>query len=102
VVEGLVEVAKVLDQPPTRNEGLSSYAVDLLREAEQIYDRELLNGGLESGPQLRDTLRLVDVTLRRAREILSERPGTAAALVSDTLRQLDRLEAARRNISTEA
>jgi hypothetical protein len=102
VVEGLVEVAKVLDQPPTRNESLAVYAADLLREAEQIYDRELLNGGLESGPQLRDTLRLVDVTLRRAREILSERPGTAAALVSDTLRQLDRLEAARRNISTEA
>jgi hypothetical protein len=102
VVEGLVEVAHVLDQPPTRNEGLAVYAADLLREAEQIYDRELLNGGLESGPQLRDTLRLADVTLRRAREILSERPGTAAALVSDTLRQLDRLEAARRSISTEA
>lgn len=102
VVEALVEVAKVLDQPPTRNEGLGAYAVDLLREAEQIYDRELLNGGLESGPQLRDTLRLVDVTLRRAREILSERPGTAASLAADTLRQLDRLEAARRNISTEA
>jgi hypothetical protein len=102
VVEGLVEVAKVLDQPPTRNERLTAYAVDLLREAEQIYDRELLNGGLESGPQLRDTLRLVEVTLRRAREILPERPGTSAALVVDTLRQLDRLEAARHNISTEA
>ena len=38
----------------------------------------------------------------RAREILSERPGTAASLAADTLRQLDRLEAARRNISTEA
>jgi hypothetical protein len=102
VVEGLVEVALVLDRPPTRNEGLASYAVTLLGEAEQIYDRELVNGGLESGPQLRDTLRLVDVTLRRAREILTERPGTAAVLVSDTLRQLDRLEAARRGMSTEA
>jgi len=102
VVEGLVEVAQVIDQPPTRDEGLASNAVSLLREAEQIFDREVVNGGLESGPALRDTLRLVDVTLRRAREILAERPGTAAALICDSLRQLDRLEAARRNISTEA
>jgi hypothetical protein len=101
VVEALVGVAEVLNQPPTRNDSLSRYATDLLREAEQIYDRELLNGGLEAGPQLRDSLRLVDITLRRAREILSERPGTAAALAMDTLRQLDRLEAARRNVSTE-
>lgn len=96
VVEGLVEVAQVLDQPPTRDEGLASNAAGLLREAEQILDRELVNGGLESGPPLRDTLRLVEVTLRRAREILAERPGTAAALIYDSLRQLDRLEAARR------
>jgi hypothetical protein len=102
VVEALVAVATVLNQPPTRNEGLSGYAIDLLREAEQIYDRELLNGGLEAGPQLRDTLQLVDITLRRAREILSERPGTAASICADILRQLDRLEAARRNVSTEA
>jgi hypothetical protein len=101
VVESLVQVAKVLNQPPTRNDGLSRHAVDLLREAEQIYDRELLNGGLEGGPQLRDTLRLVDVTLRRAREILAERPGTAASLAADILRQLDRLEAARHNVNVE-
>jgi hypothetical protein len=102
VVEALVGVAEVLNQAPTRNEGLTRHAVDLLREAEQIYDRELLNGGLEAGPQLRDTLQLVDITLRRAREILAERPGTAAAICADILRQLDRLEAARRNVSTEA
>jgi hypothetical protein len=102
VVEALVGVAEVLNQAPTRNEGLTRHAVDLLREAEQIYDRELLNGGLEAGPQLRDTLQLVDITLRRAREILAERPGTAASICADILRQLDRLEAARRNVSTEA
>ncbi|MGK5679760.1 SCO2524 family protein [Actinoplanes sp. URMC 104] len=102
VVESLVAVANVLDQPPTRNEVLGRYAVDLLREAQQIYDRELLNGGLEAGPQLRDVLRLVNITLSRAREILSERPGTAAALAIDVLRQLDRLEAARHNVAVEA
>ncbi len=101
VVEALVAVANVLDLPPTRNEGLGRYAVDLLREAQQIYDRELLNGGLEAGPQLRDALRLVNITLTRAREIVGERPGTAAALAIEVLRQLDRLEAARRNVSSE-
>jgi hypothetical protein len=78
------------------------HAAGLPREAEQIYDRELLNGGLDGGPALRDTLRLVDVTLRRDREIIAERPATAAALAFDSLRQLDRLEAARRDIGTEA
>jgi hypothetical protein len=102
VVEALVAVANVLDQPPTRNDNLSRYAVDLLREAQQISDRDLLNGGLEAGPQLRDALRLANITLSRAREILAERPGTAAALAFEVLRQLDRLEAARRNVSVEA
>jgi hypothetical protein len=102
VVEALVTVAAALDQPPTRNEELAQYAVDLLREAEQIYDRELLNGSAEGGPQLRNTLQLVESTLRRAREILSERPGTAASLATDILRELDRLEAARDDLATEA
>ena len=101
VVEALVTVANVLNQPPTRNESLPRQAIDLIREAEQIYDRELLNGGSEGGPQLRDTLQLVDVTLRRAREIRSERPGTASALAIEVLRKLDRLAAARRDVDSE-
>lgn len=95
VVASLVAVARVLNQPPLRNERLINQALDLLREAEQIYDRELLSGGTEAGPQLRETLRLVELTLRRAREILPERPGTSIALINDMLRMLDRLAAAR-------
>nr|WP_221380468.1 SCO2524 family protein [Actinoplanes polyasparticus] len=102
VVEALVTVAKVLDQPPSRNEDLANYADDLLREAEQIYDRELLNGSAEGGPGLRNTLQRVDITLRRAREIRTERPGTSAALALDILRELDRLDAARGDSSSEA
>ncbi|WP_127498938.1 SCO2524 family protein [Actinoplanes solisilvae] len=102
VVEALVTVASVLDRPPTRNEELAQYAVDFLREAEQIYDRELLKGSAEGGPQLRNVLQLVESTLRRAREILPERPGTAAALAVGILRHLDMLEAARYDSAPEA
>ncbi|WP_250031699.1 SCO2524 family protein [Paractinoplanes maris] len=102
VVEALVALAKVLDQPPSRNEELARYADDLLREAEQIYDRELLTGSAEGGPGLRNTLQRVEITLRRARDIRTERPGTAAALALDILRELDRLNAARGDSGSEA
>jgi len=95
VVSSLVAVARVLIQPPVRNERLTTQAMDLIREAEQLYDRELLGGGSEGGPQLREQLRLVELTLRRSREIVSTRPGTAVSLTMEVLRLLDRLAAAR-------
>jgi hypothetical protein len=101
VVEALVSVAGVLNQPPVRDEEQARVAVSLIREAEQIYDRELLNGGAEAGPKMREALRLADVTLQRAREILPERPGTAYALAIDILQQLDRLARARKDTFAE-
>jgi len=95
VVSSLVAVARVLGLSPVRNERLTTQAMDLIREAEQLYDRELLGGGSEGGPQLREQLRLVELTLRRSREIVSTRPGTAVSLTMELLRLLDRLAAAR-------
>lgn len=101
VVQALVTVAKLVDRPPARNDELARQAAGLLREAEQVYDRELVTGAAEGGPSLRDALQLVEVMLRRAREVRAERPGTAAALAYDALRRLDRLAAAGGDISTE-
>jgi hypothetical protein len=101
VVSSLVAVARVLALQPVRNERLTTQAMDLVREAEQLYDRELLGGGAEGGPQLREQLRLVELTLRRSREIVSTRPGTAVSLTMEVLRLLDRLAAARGDTFSE-
>ncbi len=95
VVSALVTVASTIDQEPIRNEGMVLSALRLIREAEQIYDREMLGGTAESGPALRDTLRQVQMMVRRAKQIVSERPGTAEMLAGQALLQLDRLDAAR-------
>ena len=48
---------------------------------------------------MQQTLQLVRVNLHRAREIVQDRPGTAAALATEVLRALDELAAARRDVS---
>jgi hypothetical protein len=99
VVQGLVTTANMLNRPPLRSDRLADYALDLLSEAEHLYDMELLSGAAEGGPKMQQTLHLIRVNLRRAREVVQDRPGTAAALATEVLRALDELAAARRDIS---
>lgn len=101
VVQGLVTTANMLSRPPLRSTRLSDLANDLLSEAEHLYDLELLTGGGEAGPRMRETLKIARVNLQRAREIVQDRPGTAATLASTVLIALDELAAARRDV-TEA
>jgi hypothetical protein len=98
VVQGLVTTANMLNRPPLRSERLADYALDLLGEAEHLYDMELLSGAAEGGPKMQQTLHLIRVNLRRAREIVQDRPGTATALATEVLRGLDELAAARRDV----
>jgi hypothetical protein len=97
VVQCLVTAAKVISGRPLSSERLTGYASDLLSEADHLYDQELLSGSTEAGPSMREALRNVDVYLRRARRIVHDRPGTAAALASEALRDLDRLAVARQD-----
>ncbi|MGW4464609.1 SCO2524 family protein [Micromonospora sp. NPDC004704] len=99
VVQGLVTTANMLNRPPLRSDRLADYALDLLSEAEHLYDMELLSGAAEGGPKMQQTLHLIRVNLRRAREIVQDRPGSAAALATEVLRSLDELDAARRDVS---
>jgi hypothetical protein len=101
VVQGLVTTANMLTRPPLRSARLGNYAFDLLSEAEHLYDMELLSGAGEAGPRMRETLKVAQIHLSRAREILPERPGTAAVLAAQVLISLDELAAARRDV-TEA
>jgi hypothetical protein len=96
LVDCLTIAANVASHAPLRSERLVGVATDLLNEANHLFDQELLNGSLEVGPSMRHTLRSAQFKLRRAREILLDKPGTAAALASEVLRELDQLAAARR------
>jgi hypothetical protein len=96
-VECLVAAAQLVNSDPLRSERLSDYALDLVNEAEHLYDNELLNGSSEAGPAMRDNLQRVQASLIRARELLRQRPGTAAFLAGEVLRELDSLNVARRD-----
>jgi hypothetical protein len=98
VVECLVTAAEVVGSPPLRNERLAELAGDLLSEADHRFDQELLRGSTEAGPTMRLTLQSARATLARAREIMPDHPGTAVVLVSEVLRNLDQLAAARSDL----
>jgi hypothetical protein len=99
VVQALVTTATILNRPPLRSDRLAVLVRDLLSEAEHLYDMELLGGAAEAGPKMQQTLQIIRVNLRRAREIASDRPGTAAALANEVLRSLDELAAARGDVA---
>jgi hypothetical protein len=94
-VECLVAAAALIESQPLRSPRLNELASDLLAEAEHLFDQELLEVSAETGPAMGTVLQTSRVMLRRAREVLPYRPGTAWVLANDVLRELDRLAAAR-------
>jgi hypothetical protein len=97
VVEVLVAAANVTQSPPTPTIQLVENAEQLLAEAEHLFDRERLRGTNDTGEQMRETFQVVGAKLRRARELLRDRPGTASVLAGDVLRDLDMVDAARQD-----
>jgi hypothetical protein len=98
VVECLVTAANLVSRPPLRSDVLTELAGELINEADHLFDRELLGGAGEAGPALRNSLQTARASLRRARDVLSDRPGTAFVLASDVLRELEQLAAARQDV----
>jgi hypothetical protein len=97
VVECLVEAARVVSRAPVHSAALTELTMDLLHEADHLFDRELLSGSGEAGPSMRAVLQGIRANLRRASEILDDRPGSAMVLVSEVLRDLERLASARQD-----
>ncbi len=97
VLECLVAAAHVVSRAPLHSTRLTDMAVDLLHEADHLFDREQLSGSSEAGPSMRAVLQGVRANLRRAWEILDDRPGSAMVLASEVLRDLERLAAARQD-----
>lgn len=95
VVEGLVAAAHLTNSPPLRSDALVTFAADLLAEAENLHDREMLQGAREGGPVMRKQLDEIGLRLARSREIRELRPGSAVALLIQVLQDLENLAAAR-------
>lgn len=95
VVQCMGTAADLIQGVPPPGLTLPDLASELLVEAEDVFDEEQLRGSGEGGPALRESLSRQAIGLRRARRLLPTRPGTAAALIMDVLRDLDRLAAAR-------
>jgi hypothetical protein len=98
VIEALVAAANVTQsQTASANRELVQRAIQLIAEAEQLFDQELLRGTDDTGVRIRERFQVVGAKLRRARELLDDRPGTAGVLASDVLRELDTVDAARQD-----
>jgi hypothetical protein len=97
VMEALVAAANVTQSQPTAASDLLESAQQLLAEAEHLFDQERLRGTDDTGEQMRESFQVVGAKLRRARELLRDRPGTASVLAGDVLRELDTLDAARQD-----
>jgi hypothetical protein len=95
VVECLIAAADLVGSPPLRSPELTDFAIDLLAEADHLFDQELLSVSAEAAPAMGSALHGARATLRRAHDIMRDRPGTAAVLAWEVLRELDRLAAAR-------
>ena len=67
----------------TSAEWLLGHAEQLLAEAEHLFDQERLRGTNDTGEQMRESFQVVGAKLRRAREVLRERPGTASVLTAE-------------------
>ena len=97
VIEVLVAAANVTQSRPTATSELLESASQLLAEAEHLFDRERLRGTNDTGEQMRESFQVVGAKLRRARDLLRDRPGTASVLAGDVLRELDTVDAARQD-----
>jgi hypothetical protein len=95
VVQCMGTAADLIQGEPPPGLTLSDVAGELLIEAEDVFDEEQLRGSGEGGPALSNSLNRQSIGLRRARQMMPSRPGTAASILLEVLRDLDKLAAAR-------
>jgi hypothetical protein len=95
VMEVLVAAANVTQSQPVATFDLTGHAQQLLAEAEHLFDQERLRGTNDTGEKMRESFQMIAANLRRARELVRDRPGTASVLAADVLRELDAVDAAR-------
>jgi hypothetical protein len=94
VVEVLVVAATTVNAPPARSPSLFATATELLREAEHLLAQEMMIRPV-SGTSTDGLLGQLEITLRRARDVVELLPGVACVRAQQALRELDDLAHAR-------
>jgi hypothetical protein len=97
VIGCLITAADLISSPPLRSPILVEEATDLLAEADHIFDQELMRISADPGPSVRRVLDKARASLRRAHDVVDDKPGTAASLARQVLIDLDQLESARQS-----
>jgi hypothetical protein len=97
VIGCLITAAKLIESPPLRSPVLLEEATDLLAEADHIFDQELMRISVDPGPSVRRVLDKARASLRRAHEVVDDKPGTASSIARQVLLELDQLESARKS-----
>ncbi|MFE2421153.1 SCO2524 family protein [Streptomyces hokutonensis] len=95
VTEAMVKAHKMYGQPPIRSVQLAEQARALISEATHLFGNELMEPPPPPDGKRGLELKGIEVSLRRARALMDEQPGTAYALALDVLRRLDTLVRAR-------
>ncbi len=95
VIECLTLAAHSVQESPIRSPRLLEIATDLLGEADQLYNQEQLEASQHANSAMQTAMHRINTQLTRARQVVQERPGTAAAIVYEVLRDLDKLAVAR-------
>lgn len=93
VIEVLVAAVQLTQGQSADIAGLAERARQLVAEAEHLFDLEQLHGASDPEEHLREIWQAWDAKLRRARELLGDRPGTASVLAAGVLAELDRVAA---------
>jgi hypothetical protein len=96
LVECMVAARSLFQEPPLRSPELTAYADSLLSEANHLFGKELLEPSSSSDGSRGIAVKGIEVSLRRARQVIDEQPGTACALALQVLGQLDAMAMGRR------
>ncbi|NBM18403.1 SCO2524 family protein [Streptomyces sp. GC420] len=99
VTECMVAARALYTQPPIRSAELVTLAAALLSEATHLLGNEQLEPTSIAEGSRGIALKSIEVKLRRARELVDSQPGTAVALTTEVLGELDTLALARQTAS---
>ncbi|WNV88371.1 SCO2524 family protein [Umezawaea sp. Da 62-37] len=99
MVEALIAGSRTFQQEPLRSSGMRARAEEALHEAEHLLNRLLVDSDSDDTSARSAELIVIERRLSRAREVITEQPGTANALALAALLSLDEINVAQGDAS---
>ncbi|WP_405177953.1 SCO2524 family protein [Nocardia sp. NBC_01377] len=102
MIESLVTADRTFREVPLRAASMVVRAVDLLNEADHLFNQVMLGVSVNDSSDNRRMLDEVEEYLTQARRLIDEQPGTSFSLASVALFELNKLTYARRDATRGA